>query len=240
VVVLCAAVGVDSLTVRCSLSLNRIAFRNLIGVCYTEDEVKAMAADLDVTDGPNDKGEMFDRPGKPSDKLPAPYANEEQARAMNNGAYPPDLSLIIKARHDREDYLFALLTGYRDPPAGVTLGTGQAYNPYFPGGKIGMEKQLKDGAVEYPDGTEANVSQMAKDVCVFLAWAAEPEHDDRKVRPVPECCGVSQWVNRVCVCVCVQQRMGLKWFIAMAAITAFTGFYKRWRWAPYKARKITY
>lgn len=159
---------------------------------------------------------MFDRPGKLSDKLPKPYANDEQGRAMNNGALPPDLSLIIKSRHDREDYLFALLTGYKvpslsplssppgecvcascsclivcvcsreqEPPAGVVLGKGQSYNPYFPGGKIGMEKQLKDGAVEFPDGTSANVSQMAKDVSIFLAWAAEPEADDRKVGQCP-------------------------------------------------------
>lgn len=175
-------------------SLNRISYRNLVGVCYSEDEAKKLAAEITVVDGPNDQGEMFERPGKLSDHLPAPYKNEEQARSINNGALPPDLSLIIKSRGKREDYMFALLTGYREVPAGVTVNEagGQYYNPYFPGGKIGMPKQLNDGMVEYPDGTPATASQMAKDVATFLAWASEPEHDDRK-------------------------RLGLKWMLAMVA-----------------------
>lgn len=185
-------------------SLNRISYRNLVGVCYSEDEAKELAAARDVVDGPNDQGEMFERPGKLSDPFPAPYKNEEQARAINNGAYPPDLSLIVKARGRREDYIFALLLGYKDAPAGVTVAAGQYYNPYFPGSKIGMPKQLVDGAVDYPDGTPATESQMAKDVSVFLAWASEPEHDNRK-------------------------RLGFKWIVAFAALTALTGFYKRFR-----------
>lgn len=167
-------------------SLNLIAYRNFVGTIYTEEEAKVLAGRIEVEDGPGDDGEMFERPGKLSDQLPAPYQNEQQARSINNGANPPDLSLIIKARHGREDYLFALLTGYRDPPAGVVCGPGQYYNAYFPGGKIGMPKQLVDGGVEYTDGTPATESQMAKDVCEFLAWAAEPEADERKVRsPAP-------------------------------------------------------
>lgn len=168
-------------------SLNRISYRNLVGVCYTEEEAKKLAESRDVEDGPNEAGEMFDRPGKLSDRLPAPYKNEEQARAVNNGALPPDLSLIVKARHAREDYLFSLLTGYREvgcgrergggegerppathlarppqAPAGVVVAAGQHYNPYFAGGKIGMAKQLVDGQVEYPDGTPATESRERK------------------------------------------------------------------------------
>ena len=157
-------------------SLKRIHYRELVGVCYTEAEAKARAADINVVDGPNDAGEMFDRPGKLSDALPSPYKNEEQARSINNGANPPDLSLINKARGRGEDYVFALLTGYHKPPPGVVMAEGQYYNPYFPGGKIGMPPPLEDGKVEYPDGTPATASQMAKDVAVFLAWAAEPDY----------------------------------------------------------------
>ena len=156
--------------------MNRLAYRNLVGVCYSEAEAKKIAEDKTVVDGPNDQGEMFDRAGKLSDHFPAPYKNEEHARSINNGALPPDLSLIGKSRGRGEDYIFALLTGYpAEPPAGVVLAAGQYYNPYFAGGKIGMPKQLIDGAVDYPDGTLATESQMAKDVSVFLAWAAEPD-----------------------------------------------------------------
>ncbi|KAH9975891.1 cytochrome c-like domain-containing protein [Lactifluus volemus] len=138
-------------------SLDRIAWRNLVGVSHTADEVKVMAEEVEYTDGPNDQGEMFQRPGKLSDYMPPPYPNEEAARASNQGALPPDLSLIIKARHG-----------------------GMNYNPYFPGGAISMPRVLFDGLVEYDDGTPATSSQMAKDVTTFLSWAAEPEHDERK------------------------------------------------------------
>ena len=121
-------------------------------------------------DGPNDAGEMFDRPGKLSDRLPSPYKNEEEGRAANGGAYPPDLSLMVKSRHYGIDYIVALLTGYVEPPAGKTMLPGLHYNPYFPGGAIAMAKQLTDGQVEYEDGTPATESQMAKDVACFLAW----------------------------------------------------------------------
>ena len=110
-----------------------------------------------------------------------PYANDNAARAANNGALPPDLSLIVKARHGGPDYIFALLTGYREPPAGVEIRPGLHYNPYFPGAAIGMAQQLFDGMVDYEDGTPATASQMAKDVTTFLNWAAEPEHDERKL-----------------------------------------------------------
>ncbi|CAG8561131.1 2708_t:CDS:2, partial [Paraglomus brasilianum] len=161
-------------------SLERIAWRNFVGVSHTLDEAKAMAEEVEYTDGPDDSGEYFQRPGKLSDYLPRPYPNEEAARAANAGALPPDLSLMIKARHGGCDYVFSLLTGYVDPPAGIEIREGLHYNPYFPGGAIGMARVLYDGLVEYEDGTPATTSQMAKDVVTFLNWAAEPEHDERK------------------------------------------------------------
>ncbi|GBG29448.1 Cytochrome c1, heme protein, mitochondrial [Hondaea fermentalgiana] len=196
-------------------SMELVAFRTLIDVAFTEDEVKTMTAELDVEDGPDDTGEMFERPGKPSDYFPSPYKNEEEGRMANAGAYPPDLSLIVKARHAGADYIFSLLTGYRDAPEGVTLRDGLYYNPYFPGGAIGMPKQLEDGGVEYEDGTPATETQMAHDVTTFLAWAAEPEMEDRK-------------------------RQGFKWITALVMMAAVTGFYKRFRFAILKGRKIEY
>ncbi|KAG7085260.1 hypothetical protein E1B28_013864, partial [Marasmius oreades] len=163
-------------------SLDRIAWRNLVGVSHTVDEARTMAEEVEYQDGPNDEGEMFMRPGKLSDYMPAPYPNEEAARAGNAGALPPDLSLIVKARHGGCDYIFSLLTGYMDPPAGVEIRDGMNYNPYFPGGAIGMARLLFDGLVEYEDGTPATTPQMAKDVVTFLNWAAEPEHDEKEDR----------------------------------------------------------
>jgi len=151
-------------------SLNKISFRNLVGVTHDEESMKKIAESYEVMDGPNDSGEMFERPGKLSDRLPNPYRNEEEGRAANGGAYPPDLSLMVKARHYGIDYIVALLTGYVEPPAGKTMLPGLHYNPYFPGGAIAMAKQLTDGQVEYEDGTAATESQMAKDVACFLAW----------------------------------------------------------------------
>ena len=172
-----------------------------------------MAEETEVVDGPNDEGEMFERPGKASDYFPSPYPNEEAARYANNGAYPPDLSLIVKARHGGPDYLFALLTGYKDPPAGVPARETQYYNPYFAGGWIGMPAPLSDGAVEYEDGTPNNATQMAKDVTQFLAWAAEPEADERKL-------------------------MGFKFMTALTICFMFTWYYKRVRWSPVKNRRL--
>lgn len=196
-------------------SMNRIAFRNLVGVAYTEDEVKEMAEDIDVEDGPNEEGAMFSRPGRLSDILPAPYPNEEAARYANNGALPPDLTLITKSRHGGENYLWALLTGYRDAPEGINVREGLYYNPYFAGGQIAMERALWDGAVEYDDGTEATTSQMAKDVSTFLAWAAEPEHDQRK-------------------------RMGMEWIGGFTILFFGMLYMKRFKWSLYKTRRLEF
>jgi len=193
--------------------LARIAYRNLTNVCYSEAEVKAMAEETDVKDGPNDEGEYFERPGKPSDYLPSPYPNEEAARFANNGAYPPDLSLICKARHGGADYIFALLTGYKDVPAGVAERETQYYNPYFAGGWIGMPPPIADGAVDYDDGTPNTTTQMAKDVSVFLAWASEPEADERKL-------------------------LGFKCMVTLTILFGFTWYYKRVKWSPIKNRRL--
>jgi ubiquinol-cytochrome c reductase cytochrome c1 subunit len=157
-----------------------MAFRNLQAIGLDEDTVRAIAAGYTVTDGPNDAGEMFERPGQLSDRLPSPFANEQAARAANNGAYPPDLSLIAKARANGPDYLYALLTGYHEPPAEMTVPDGMYYNAYFPGHMIAMPPPLSADAVEYGDGTSATVEQMAADVTQFLMWIAEPKLEDRK------------------------------------------------------------
>ena len=156
------------------------AFRNLEEIGYSDEMAKAIAADYQVTDGPDDYGDMFERPGKLSDRIPAPFPNQNAARAANGGAYPPDLSVIVKARPDGAAYLYSLLTGYEEPPADIELEPGQYYNAYMPGHKIAMPQPLYDDMVGYADGTEATVEQMSKDVTVFLAWLAEPSMEDRK------------------------------------------------------------
>lgn len=197
-------------------SLDRIAYRNLVDVCYTEKEAKAIAASVQIQDGPDMEGEMFERPGVLSDYTPRPYPNSAAARYSNNGALPPDLSLIIKARGRREDYLFALLTGYTNPPFGVTVREGLHYNPYFAGGKIAMAPPLSsNGIVEYDDGTPASISQMAKDVATFLCWTSEPEHDERK-------------------------RLGIKIVTILVLSSIPTLIWKRHKWAVLKTRKLDF
>uniref|UniRef100_A0A7N8XSY6 Cytochrome c-1 n=1 Tax=Mastacembelus armatus TaxID=205130 RepID=A0A7N8XSY6_9TELE len=173
-------------------SMEYLAFRNLVGVSHTEAEIKAIAEEVRLcVNGFKNKKE-----GKLSDYFPKPYPNAEAARAANNGALPPDLSYIVNARHGGEDYVFSLLTGYCDPPAGVSVREGLYYNPYFP-------------------GTPATMSQVAKDVCTFLRWAAEPEHDQRK-------------------------RMGLKLLLGSAILFPLIYYMKRHRWTVLKSRKIAY
>jgi cytochrome c1 len=162
-------------------SLRLVAYRTLGSVGFSADEIKALAATFEVQDGPNDEGEMFTRPALPSDRFVSPYANDMEARSVNNGALPPDLSLITKARKGGPDYSHALLIGYKEePPAGVEIGDGMHYNEYFPGHQIAMPAPLSEDAVEYADGTKATVEQMSKDLVTFLAWAAQPELEERK------------------------------------------------------------
>lgn len=162
-------------------SMRLLSFRNLRELGLSEAEVRAIAETVQVQDGPNDDGEMFERPGRPSDRFPKPFANEKAARVANQGALPPDLSVITKAREHGADYIYALLTGYSDPPEDVELMPGMSYNKYFAGRQIAMAQPIAgEGQVEFKDGTTATVEQMAKDVTTFLAWAAEPELERRK------------------------------------------------------------
>jgi len=197
-------------------SLSRVPYRSFVGTVLTVDEAKALAEENEYDTEPNDQGEIEQRPGKLSDYLPAPYKNDEAARFANNGALPPDLSLIVKARHGGCDYIFNLLTGYpEEAPAGANVGAGLNFNPYFPGTGIAMARVLYDGIVEYEDGTPATTSQMAKDVTEFLNWAAEPEMDDRK-------------------------RMGMKVLVVTTVMFAMSVWIKRYKWAWLKSRKIVY
>ena len=163
-------------------SMKYLSYRNLSekgGPEFTEQQAKAIAASFDVTDGPNSDGEMFTRPGKLSDKFVMPYENAKAAQAANGGAYPPDMSVLVKARGGGVDYIYSLLQGYEDPPVGITLDEGVHYNKYMYGNKIKMSNPLSDGLIEYSDGTNATVEQMSKDVTTFLMWTAEPHLETR-------------------------------------------------------------
>lgn len=180
-------------------SIELLSFRNLQEIGFSEDEVKAIAAEFEVTDGPNADGEMFERPAVPADRIPGPYANTAEAAALNNGAAPPDFSLLAKARavergfptfvfdifttyaENGSDYIYSLLTGYKDAPEGVEIADGTHYNPYYIGGKaLAMGQPLNGDDVEYDDGTEATLEQASKDVTAFMTWAAEPYLVERK------------------------------------------------------------
>jgi ubiquinol-cytochrome c reductase cytochrome b/c1 subunit len=181
--------------------MKHVAFRNLAqpgGPGYSEAQAKQVASEYRINDGPNDKGEMFDRPGRLSDYFPSPDANEQAARARFNGALPPDFSVIAKARGAEAgfpwfifdavrqyqeagpDYIYAYLTGYGDAPAGVTLPPTQFWNNYFPGHRTAMRPPLQNGQVEYTDGTPTTPEQYSRDVAAFLMWVAEPHLEARK------------------------------------------------------------
>ena len=186
--------------------LRLLTYRNLAALGYSEDDIKAFAAEYEVTDGPDDEGEMYQREALPSDHFVSPFANDNAARAANNGALPPDLSLMVKARKNGANYLYALLTGYGDAPDGGELPDGLYYNAAFPGHQIAMLPPLDDDAVEYADGTPATVDQMASDLTTFLAWAASPEMEERK-------------------------RLGLKVMLFLLVLTALLAAVKRKVWS---------
>lgn len=161
-------------------SMDMVAYRNLVDIGWTEDEAKELAAEYEVTDGPNDDGEMFQRPARLSDRIVAPYPNTKAAAAAN-GAVPPDLSVMTKARKGGPDYVYSLLVGYKDEaPEGITVPDGLNYNDYFPGHAIAMASPLFGETVEFPDGSSADLEEEARLITTFLAWAAEPELEERK------------------------------------------------------------
>lgn len=179
--------------------LERVAFRNLQDLGYTDEQVRALAAEYEVEDGPDSSGDMFTRPAIPSDTFPSPFANAEAAAAANNGAAPPDLSLIAKARavtrgfptfvfdiftqyaESGPDYIYSLLTGYTDAPEGYSAQPGTYYNPHFIAGTaLSMPPPLSDGQVTYDDGAPETIDQYARDISAFLMWAAEPKLEARK------------------------------------------------------------
>ena len=188
-------------------SLNLVAYRHLGGVGFAEQDIKAIAAEFEVEDGPDDEGDMFSRPARPADRFPVPFANEQAARAANAGALPPDLSVITKARKGGANYIYSLLVGYKDEaPQGFALMEGMSYNEYFSGHQIAMLPPLAEDGVEYADGTKASVEQLALDVTTFLEWAGEPTMEDRK-------------------------RLGIKVLIFLLVLTAMLYALKRRIWA---------
>ncbi len=181
-------------------------YRNLEGIGLTADEVKAVASTITVPGETDDQGQAVDRPATPADHFKSPFANDKAARAANNGALPPDQSVIEKAREGGADYIYALLNGYRDPPANVKMGQGMYYNVYFHGNQIAMPAPLQQGSVTYADGTPATVEQEARDVAQFLTYMANPEMEQRK-------------------------RMGVKVVLFLAMMTGLTYAVKRKVWA---------
>jgi len=163
-------------------SVQYLSYRNLTekgGPEFSKEQAKKIAASFEVMDGPNSEGEMFSRPGRLSDQFIKPYPNIEAAKFANGGAYPPDMSVLVKARKGGANYIYSLILGYEDPPEGFEIEDGVYYNKYMSGRKIKMPKALYKGLVDYADGTEATERQMAKDVVTFLAWVSEPHLEAR-------------------------------------------------------------
>jgi len=191
-------------------------YRHLVNVAFTADEAKAIAAEHDDYESePDEEGEVTNRPGELQDLFWKPYKNEKQARYSNNGSLPPDLSQIVRAKIGAENYIMALLTGYRDPPHGVKMGENMYYNVYFPGCQLAMPPPLATGAVEFDDGTEASISQMAKDVSEFLTWIAFMEHDERHL-------------------------MGIKSFAAVSLVVLPLLWWKKFKYSLIKKRKVEF
>ena len=197
-------------------SVQHLSYRNLSekgGPEFSIEEAKAIAAQFEVEDGPNSDGEMFMRPGRLSDKFIKPYPNVEASKAANGGAHPPDMSVLTKARASGADYIYSLLLGYEEAPSGFELDEGVYYNKYMPGNKIKMLAPLSDGIVEYSDGTQSTVAQMAKDVTTFLVWVAEPHLE-------------------------FQHRMGFKAIIYLIILLTLVYMSKQKVWARFGSKNI--
>ena len=196
-------------------SVQHLSYRNLSekgGPEFSKEEAKAIAAQFEVEDGPNNDGEMFMRPARLSDKFVNPYPNVEASAAANGGAYPPDMSVLAKARAGGADYLYSLLLGYEEAPEGFELDDGVYYNKYMPGNKIKMSEPILDGIVEYSDGTETSKAQIAKDVTTFLVWASEPHLES-------------------------QHRMGFKAIIYLIILLTLVYMSKQKVWSRFEASK---
>ena len=196
-------------------SVQHLSYRNLSekgGPEFTIEEAKAIAAQFEVEDGPNNDGEMFMRPGRLSDKFVKPYPNVEASTAANGGAYPPDMSVLAKARAGGADYIYSILLGYEEAPSGFELDDGVYYNKYMPGNKIKMSAPLSNGLVEYSGGTQATTTQMAKDVTAFLVWTSEPHLES-------------------------QHRMGFKAIIYLIILLTLVYMSKKKVWSQFSSKK---
>jgi ubiquinol-cytochrome c reductase cytochrome c1 subunit len=166
-------------------ALTWLHYRDLAGIGLTQDQIKALAAKISVPTGVDAQGAPVSKPATPASFFAAPFPTEEAARAAMNGALPPDLSLAANAYPNGPDFIVALLTGYREPPAGTKLADGMSYNIYFPGHQVAMPPPLAEGQIAYTDGTVSTVDQNARDVAEFLAWSANPEMNRRKHLGLP-------------------------------------------------------
>lgn len=192
-------------------SMNLLTYRKLLDIGFSQREVKTIIASKTVHDGPNDQGEMFDRPARLSDPFISPYPNIKAARAANNGAYPPDFSTATKkyAHEGGANYIYSIMQGYENPPQDFIIPEGKYYNKYFAGHVISMPPPLSDGLVIFEDGTKSTIEQMAKDVADFYQWASEPELEDRK-------------------------KLGLKFMVFLAFATIICYIIKRKVWSKVK------
>ncbi|MBV9735674.1 MAG: cytochrome c1 [Acidisphaera sp.] len=187
-------------------SMKQMYYRNLTGIGLNDDEIKAIAGSVQVPGPLDENGAPTERPGLPSDHFKSPFANDTAARAANGGALPPDQSVLEKAREGGADYIFAVLTGYSDAPAGMKMQQGMNYNRFFPGNQIAMPQPLHGNDVTYTDGTPSSLDQEAHDVTTFLAFAANPELNGR-------------------------HQMGVKVVLFLAFLTGLTYAVKRKIWA---------